>query len=441
MNFEDLLKEQYTDWKVKPVMHIEGKYGFRISLKMSDGSEKIKQRSGFITKAEANKERNNVIADLSNGTYIINTKIKTAPFMLFWLERVKRPQVTDDTYTTYANAINKYIIPVLGNMYLTSINRGNIKSIYKYASSYTKTGIRLIETVLKTSMDYAVYKKLLVKNPTKNMSKKDAKKNSWIVNIDSTKTLSLEQVKILVKASENTRIHMQVLFAVLMGLRRGEINGLKYEDINYTHKTIKIQRQLGIKPNTKKEDFAPKTYTKQEIPTKTESSDRELIIPDYVFEEILKEKEKYNKNKKRYQNKKQYGFQDLGYICCSNLGRPRSKSYASPHFKKLLKDNNLPDIKWHDLRRTYCTLLLKNDFSPKAVSKMMGHSKELITVDVYGDNQEIIEDCLDELEPFIDEVLPKEKEYDFSEDVDYLIALDDYIDDLKILHEFCKVAF
>ena len=361
--------------------------------------------------------------------------------MLFWLERVKRPQVTDDTYTTYANAINKYIIPVLGNMYLTSINRGNIKSIYKYASSYTKTGIRLIETVLKTSMDYAVYKKLLVKNPTKNMSKKDAKKNSWIVNIDSTKTLSLEQVKILVKASENTRIHIQVLFAVLMGLRRGEINGLKYEDINYTHKTIKIQRQLGIKPNTKKEDFAPKTYTKQEIPTKTESSDRELIIPDYVFEEILKEKEKYNKNKKRYQNKKQYGFQDLGYICCSNLGRPRSKSYASPHFKKLLKDNNLPDIKWHDLRRTYCTLLLKNDFSPKAVSKMMGHSKELITVDVYGDNQEIIEDCLDELEPFIDEVLPKEKEYDFSEDVDYLIALDDYIDDLKILHEFCKVAF
>lgn len=130
----------------------------------------------------------------------------------------------------------------------------------------------------------------------------------------------------------------------------------------------------------------------------------------------------------------------MGYICCSNLGRPRSRSYASTHFKQLLKDNNLPDIKWHDLRRTYCTLLLKNDFSPKAVSKMMGHSKELITVDIYGDNKEIIEDCLEELEPYIDEVIPKEKEYDFSEDVDYIIALEDYIKDLKILHEFCKIA-
>lgn len=71
---------------------------------------------------------------------------------------------------------------------------------------------------------------------------------------------------------------------------------------------------------------------------------------------------------------------------------------------------------------------------------MMGHSKELITVDIYGDNKEIIEDCLEELEPYIDEVIPKEKEYDFSEDVDYIIALEDYIKDLKILHEFCKIA-
>ena len=440
MNIDEILGEQYIDWKVKPVMHIEGKYGFRIVLKMSDGNEKIKQKSGFKTKTEANKERNNVIADLTNGTYIINTKIKVGPFMLFWLEKAKKPNITNDSYVAYSNAINKYIIPVLGNMYLTSINRKNIKSVYKFASKSTTTGIRLIETVLKTSLDYAVHKKLLIKNPTSNVSKKDKKKNTWIVNVDSTKTLSLEQVKILVKASENTRIHMQVIFAVLMGLRRGEINGLKYEDIDYTHKTLKIQRQLGVKANSNKKDFAPKTYTKQEIPTKTESSNRELIIPDYVFEEILKEKEKYNKNKKRYQNKKQYGFQDLGYICCSNLGRPRSRSYASTHFKQLLKDNNLPDIKWHDLRRTYCTLLLKNDFSPKAVSKMMGHSKELITVDIYGDNKEIIEDCLEELEPYIDEVIPKKKEYDFSEEVDYIIALEDYIKDLKILHEFCKIA-
>ena len=63
------------------------------------------------------------------------------------------------------------------------------------------------------------------------------------------------------------------------------------------------------------------------------------------------------------------------------------------------------DIRWHDLRSTFCTLLLKNDFNPKAVSKLMGHSKEIITVDVYGDNREIIAEKIPELEEFIQEVI------------------------------------
>ncbi len=79
----------------------------------------------------------------------------------------------------------------------------------------------------------------------------------------------------------------------------------------------------------------------------------------------------------------------------------------------------LPDIRWHDLRSTFCTILLKNNFNPKAVSQLMGHAKEIITIDVYGDTAEIIEDCLDDLQPFIDEVIPKEESEngtDFSED-------------------------
>ena len=80
----------------------------------------------------------------------------------------------------------------------------------------------------------------------------------------------------------------------------------------------------------------------------------------------------------------------------------------------------MSDIRWHDLRATYCTILLKNDFNPKAVSKLMGHAKEIITIDVYGDKQEIIEDCLEVLEPFIDEVIPEEEEeFDLSA-MDYM---------------------
>ena len=71
-----------------------------------------------------------------------------------------------------------------------------------------------------------------------------------------------------------------------------------------------------------------------------------------------------------------------------------------------MKDCGLPDIRWHDLRSTFCTLLLKNDYSPKAVSRMMGHAKEIITLDVYADKSQMIADCVLDMQSFIDDVLP-----------------------------------
>lgn len=69
----------------------------------------------------------------------------------------------------------------------------------------------------------------------------------------------------MLEASKNTRIHMQILFNVLMGLRRSEINRLKYSDVDYVNHTLTVRRQLGKELDGKKEDYAPKTITKQEI--------------------------------------------------------------------------------------------------------------------------------------------------------------------------------
>lgn len=154
------------------------------------------------------------------------------------------------------------------------------------------------------------------------------------------------------------------------------------------------------------------------------SSVRELPIPDVVFEAILKERKQYEANRRR----RSTTFQDLDYICCSTYGRPRSKNYHWQHYKKLLADNGLPDIRWHDLRSTYCTLLLKNNYSPKAVSKLMGHAKEIITMDVYGDNRNLIAMSIPELEAFVDEVIPAEKIVRFREDLlDIEIDVSEYL--------------
>ena len=87
-----------------------------------------------------------------------------------------------------------------------------------------------------------------------NLPKKIKKTEYRVLKIDEKKTLTLPQVLRLIEASKETPIHMQILFAVLMGLRRSEINGLKYSDVDYIHRMLRVERQLGKKPNSKAED-------------------------------------------------------------------------------------------------------------------------------------------------------------------------------------------
>ncbi len=424
----DLTLSQYVDWEVKKVMPIKGKYGYRVILKYMDGSERPQQKSGFSTEKEANVARDKTLGELFSGKYVVYSNVKVKEFMEFWVEEDIQNRVgSSETYATYSNIVYNHVIPGLGSKKMADVNRGDIQKFYNEKAEYSESVARLVKTVMNVSMGYAVDKKVIAENPAIgiNLPKKVAKKQYHTRNIDTKKTLTMEQILVLLEASKETPIHMQVLFNVLMGLRRKEINGVKYSDVDYINRTLKVQRQLGKKIKTKKEDFAPKTYTKQEVRLKTPSSYRDLPIPDYVFEAILEQRKIYERNRSR----RTTVFDDSGYICCSVTGKPRSKDFHWTHYKKLLEENNLPDIRWHDLRSTFCTILLKNDFNPKAVSKLMGHAKELITMDVYGDKRGIIADCVDELQPFIDEVMPDldEDEMIATENLDVMISVEDYL--------------
>lgn len=94
----------------------------------------------------------------------------------------------------------------------------------------------------------------------------------------------------LLEASKGTPIHMQVLLNVLMGLRRQEINGLKYSDVDYINRTLSVEGQLGKELNGNSDENDDKPMTKRELSLKSSSSKRVLPIPDYVFEAILEER-------------------------------------------------------------------------------------------------------------------------------------------------------
>ena len=399
------MKKAYVDFKIGKVIKIRNKYGFRIVLVYADGTNQRKQVGGFKKKTDAEIRRNQVIAELYSGKYVLDDILTVEEYFVMWLNEVMKPRIKASTYTTYYYNLNNHILPRLGGIAVSKLHRGHIVKLYQTVSEHSVYSAKTSRVILKTALKYAEQNNIIAQNPAENIQIPKAKhsgKGYHTVNIDSEVTLSVDQLNLLIQRSKGTTMYLPILFAGLLGLRKSEILGLKYSDVDYLNRTIHIQRQLGRDLN--KDNIKPKTATKQEISLKTRSSDRIIYLPNLVYNSIMEERQQYENNKRRKPNQ----FQDLNYICCSTYGRPRSASFVYKPFKKLLKESNLPDIRFHDLRHTYATILMKDEISLKAISSSLGHAKTIISVDVYGDMKKIIEDSSSYMDSFIAEILPEE---------------------------------
>lgn len=189
-----------------------------------------------------------------------------------------------------------------------------------------------------------------------------------------------------------------LLFNAFVGLRPSEIIAVKYSNIDFVTQTLKVEKQLGkdIKDLSKGKDNC--SSTKQEIRVKTRYSRRGTHIPDFVFQAILEEKKKYEENRVKYKDK----HTNLGYICCDRYGNPRCRNYHYEEFKKLLRDNNLPDIAWRNLRATCAIINMDLGATLKTTSKRLGHAKEIVTADHYVDRKRLAVRKIKKLDEYIE---------------------------------------
>lgn len=425
-------KKQYVDCKVYSVTQIKSGYGFRVKLFFDDETSIIQQRAGFKNKTLAKKGRELTIAQLYNKTYIVYPNVKVEEYFIYWLEDCRKKDLKYGSYMSYRNAIYNYIIPYLGGYKMSTINKGHIQKLYNKVSQQYQSVARLVKTIMNTSLEYAKEKGVVSVNAAVdvNLPKYVEKKEYGVQKIDTAKTLTLNQCIALIQASKDTPIYMQILFAILTGMRTSEVLGVKFTDIDYTNRKLYVQRQLGVDLNKTEEETLNRKST-QEITTKTSSGNRWIGITDILFEEIMKARSEYEYNKEIYGDE----FNDEDFIICSPKGKPRCRTSHNKYWQQLKKELNLPNIKFHDLRHTYGTLLLKANFSLKAISELLGHSSEIITYDVYIDKDEIIYDCLDVLDSYIESKVGFEYEYghvfDYTSDQDendYSIRIEMYMD-------------
>lgn len=185
-----------------------------------------------------------------------------------------------------------------------------------------------------------------------------------------------EELKALFEAAKGTRLELPIVLGAFYGLRRSEVIGLKWNAIDFEKNTITIQHTFTTcEIDGKKLEVASDT-------TKTKSSCRSLpLIP--VIREMLLEKQAKQKEYRRVCGKC-YNKKYLDYICVDEMGNIIKPDYITAMFPKFLEKNGLRRIRFHDLRHSCASLLLKNGVPMKQIQEWMGHSDFSTTANIYA---------------------------------------------------------
>ncbi|OPZ93467.1 MAG: Tyrosine recombinase XerC [Firmicutes bacterium ADurb.Bin419] len=308
------------------------------------------------SKAEANKVLGEYQHKLNTHTLLPSSKTLFTDFLQEWLNEYVTLSCRKSTYESYQLCINTHIIPWFKqhNLMLEEVTPIVLQKYYysKLKSGLSPNTIRKHHANIRKCLDYAKKMQLISNNPADNVElpKKIKFKGKYY---------NAEQVTQLLSSVKDTPIETPVALAVGLGLRRGEVLGLKWEHVNFENGVIFI-----CSTRTR--------YVKEEIldKTKNEESTRVLNMPGYISD---------------YLSRLKNNSTILGeYVCSWEDGTPLKVDYVSRKFKEILTKNNMPHIRFHDLRHTNASLLLSKGVDLKRIQGWLGHAQLSTTSDIYA---------------------------------------------------------
>ncbi|WNF21327.1 tyrosine-type recombinase/integrase [Mesobacillus jeotgali] len=340
------------------------------------GTDNGKRKQKWINtncekKSDAEKVLRDTLLKIDNNIFISPIKLTFTSFITDWLNNVIVNQVEETTWESYELVVTKHLIPYFEksfkNLALQELKPIHIQKYYEYKSNPESGGLspntlRKHHANLKSSLDFAVRMGLLSSNPADRVVL--PKKEKY-----RAKYYTVDQLEKLFEVCVGTPIESAVYIAAHYGLRRGEVLGLKWDAIDFKGKTITI-KETRVK-------FGKKVVTKK---PKSESSYRTLPLIRKI-EEYLKLLKKKQKKSKLLFGKE---YNDGGYICCWDEGTPLKTDYLNHKFKKIIRENNLEEIRFHDLRHSTASYLLKNGMSLKEIQVWLGHSDLNTTANIYA---------------------------------------------------------
>ena len=337
------------------------------------------------TKKDAEVELAKFVTDVQNGLVINGKSLKFSEFTEIWKRDYGSKELAPSTYKRYCRMLETRLLPYFGHFYINKIRPIDIMQFYDLLERDTQlvrkknnngkktlkplSGKTILEhhRLLRAMLHRAVYWQMIVTNPAERVQPPKAKKPKRKSYDDGQTKILLENLEQL--SVEDTKYKVAIILTVFTGVRLGELMGLEWQDVDFKNGIICINHSsqylsdMGI-------------FTK--VP-KTESSIREIAIPEFIIS-LLEEYKLWYEEQKSF-----YGelWTNSNRLFVQADGKPMHPSTISKWFVKYVSTIGLPVINFHGLRHTNASLLVAQNIDIAIISARLGHAQVSTTLNFY----------------------------------------------------------
>lgn len=350
-----------------------------------DENGKIKRKAVYgKTRMEVAQKLTELTNRISNDNYDYVSKNTFGDMMNEWLLIFKKTQVTPRTFEHNFRNFKLHIYPKIGKMKIDEVNTVVIQKLLNemLENNYSLASTRKIKFLINQFFEYAIQNKLTLDNPATRTKVKSNERKIYD-NENKYKAISPEIRNQFIKALDKhdflKPLCMCMLFA---GLRTGEVLALRWENIDFENKSLKVECGVTVIPK-----FDENGKVKERITvvsdTKTACSVREVPMPDILVRALDDYKTRqFIKGKENNINL----LAPNVLVFANNDGSVRSYSGTKKIFERFLTANNLDNkgIHFHALRHTYSNMLFENNENPKVIQSLLGHKSVKTTITTYN---------------------------------------------------------
>ncbi len=338
----------------------------------SDGKRRQVWRSVQGTKKDAEAYLVQLLHQRNEGFDMPAGRMTVGQYLQRWLDDYVRLSVAPKTLRLYEDIVRRHAGPALGAIALTRLRPQHIQAYYsKLLESGRLDGCGALSAksvlrhhqMLHQAFKMAVRWQLVLLNPCDAVEPPRAKRTATIMP-------DPEDVNRLLAAADSNQYGAIVRFAVMTGMRVGEILGLRWTDVDLDARVLHIQQTCQWLPRQGFIFRQPKTAT----------SRRSIALSSETVRDLRRHRQA------QLEERLLLGpnYQDNGLVFVTSLGTPIEPSNLRRAWLKILAKSGLSHLRFHDLRHAHATLMLRQGVHPKVVSERLGHASVNITLDTYS---------------------------------------------------------